>query len=133
MHVPLVLAGPGIPKGRSDALVYRMDLFPTFAACAGATLPEGVEGRNLRPVIQGRTARVREVLYTGYGDCMRAIRDDRWKLIRYPRVDVTQLFDLGADPREMNNLAGEPQHAARVTELAALLEKEWPPTATPSR
>lgn len=37
MHVPLVIAGPGIPRGQSDALVYLMDLFPTLVELAGAS------------------------------------------------------------------------------------------------
>lgn len=124
MHVPLVFAGPGIPNGKSRALVYLMDLFPTFSDFAGAPLPEGVEGKSLRPVIEGRIAKVRDVLYTGYRDCMRSIRDDRWKLIRYPLVDRTQLFDLAADPHELHNLAAQPEHAAQVARLSALLEIE---------
>lgn len=54
----------------------------------------------------------------------RAVRDDRWKLIRYPQVNQTQLFDLKTDPDERTNLAGDPAHAAKITELTALLEKE---------
>ena len=124
MHVPLVIAGPGIPKGKSDALVYLMDLFPTFCEFAGGKIPASVEGKSLLPVIQGRTNKVRDVLYTAYRDCQRAVRDDRWKLIRYPIVDKTQLFDLSVDPLELRNLAYEPAHAARVAELTAVLEKE---------
>jgi arylsulfatase A-like enzyme len=124
MHVPLVFAGPGIPRGKSDALVYLMDLFPTFADYAGAKLPDGVEGQSLRPILSGKKAKVRGVLYTGYRDCMRSIRDDRWKLIRYPLVDRTQLFDLQNDPRELNNLADRPEQAPKVAELTRLLEKE---------
>jgi arylsulfatase A-like enzyme len=124
MHVPMVLAGPGIPKGRSDALVYLMDLFPTFAGFGGAKLPEGVEGKDLRPVIEGRQSKVREVLYTGYRQCQRAVRDDRWKLIRYPLVDQTQLFDLQNDPHELSNLAAKPEHAAKLAEMTAKLKAE---------
>jgi len=124
MHVPCVFAGPGIPKGRSDALVYLMDLMPTFAELGGAKVPAGVEGKSLRPVIEGKSPGVRDVLYTGYRDCMRAVRDDRWKLIRYPLVDRTQLFDLSSDPRELANLAEKPEHAAKLAEMTALLQKE---------
>lgn len=131
MHVPLVLAGPGIPKGRSDALVYLMDLFPTFAEFAGAKIPEGVEGRSLVPILAGQQTKVRDVLYTAYRDCQRAIRDERWKLIRYPLVNVTQLFDLGSDPHELNNLADQPEHRAKLAELTALLKKEMENYADP--
>jgi arylsulfatase A-like enzyme len=124
MHVPLVIAGPGIPKGKSEALVYLMDLFPTFADFAGATIPAGVEGKSIVPILTARQTKVRDVLYTAYRDCQRSIRDDRWKLIRYPLVDRTQLFDLSTDPHELKNLADQPAHAAKITELTALLEKE---------
>jgi len=132
MHVPCVVAGPGIPQGRSDALVYLMDLFPTFCDFAGSPVPAGVEGRSLVPVIRGQSPKVRDVLYTGYRDGQRAIRDDRWKLIRYPLVDRTQLFDLSADPHELNNLANEPSHATRVSAMTALLQQEMHAYADPA-
>jgi arylsulfatase A-like enzyme len=59
-----------------------------------------------------------------YKNVQRAVRDERWKLIRYPQVDRTQLFDLQSDPHETNNLAAQPAFAAKVTELTALLESE---------
>ena len=124
MHVPLVVAGPGIPKGKTDAFVYLMDLFPTFVDFAGATIPDGVEAKTLRPIIEGKAPKIRDVLYTAYRNCQRAIRDDRWKLIRYPLVDMTQLFDLFADPHELTNLADKAEHAAKVVKMTASLEKE---------
>ena len=124
MHVPLVIAGPGIPKGKSEALVYLMDLFPTFCDFAGAKIPAAVESKSLVPVILSQTNRVRDALYTGYKDCQRSVRTDRWKLIRYPLVDKTQLFDLRADPLELNNLAYDSKYATQLREMTALLEKE---------
>lgn len=46
-----------------------------------------------------------------YQAVQRAIRDDRWKLIRYPEVNVTQLFDLEADP--LNSTTSPPTPITR--------------------
>lgn len=124
MHVPCVIAGPGIPKGKSKAFVYLMDLFPTFAEFGGVPLPEGVEGKSLMPIISGKEIKVRDLCYTGYRNCQRAVRDQRWKLIRYPLVDQTQLFDLQNDPYELTNLASRSEYTAKITEMMTLLEQE---------
>ena len=124
MHVPFVIAGPGIRHGKSDAFVYLMDLFPTVAGIGGAALPEGIDGKSLMPVINGTQPKVRDLLYTGYKDCQRSIRDERWKLIRYPLVNQTQLFDLQADPHELANLAAKPEHAAKANEMMEMLQAE---------
>ncbi len=115
--VPLILAGPAVPSGRSGALVYLLDIYPTVADLTGAAVPSGVDGASFRPVIDGRATRARPDLFLAYRHVQRALRDDRWKLIRYPEVDVTQLFDLQADPGEARNLAAEPAQAARVARM----------------
>jgi arylsulfatase A-like enzyme len=48
---------------------------------------------------------------------------DSYKLIRYPQVDVTQLFDLETDPDEMHDLSKEPAHADRIARMTAQLAK----------
>ena len=65
--------------------------------------------------------KLRDNLFTSYRDVQRAIRTDRWKLIRYPQVDQTQLFDLKNDPHELKNLAGQPEQAEKIKELLALM------------
>jgi arylsulfatase A-like enzyme len=67
---------------------------------------------------------VRDTLFTAYRDVQRSVRDDRWKLIRYPLVDHTQLFNLQDDPDELVNLANDPAQAGRVAQLTRLMQ-EW--------
>ena len=123
MHVPLVFSGCGIAKGQSAALAYLFDVYPTVCELTGVPVPPGLDGKSLAPVLQGKAAKVREFAFTAYRDVQRAIRDDRWKLIRYPQIDKTQLFDLSADPHEMNDLAAKAEYDDKVKELTAALER----------
>jgi arylsulfatase A-like enzyme len=59
-----------------------------------------------------------------YKNVQRSVCDGQWKLIRYPQVDRTQLFDLRSDPSEVNDLAGKPEHSERIKGLLTLLAKE---------
>lgn len=126
MKVPLIFAGPGVPKGGSDSLIYLLDVFPTVADFAGANVPGTIDGRSFKPVITGKAKSVRDELFFSYRHVQRAWRDDRWKIIRYPEVNVTQLFDLKSDPNELNNLAEKPEHAAHATALLAKLKAAQP-------
>ena len=123
MKSPLVFAGPGIPHGASDALIYLLDIYPTVLDLVGAVKPAGIDGQSFRPVLTGSARAARPELFFAYRDVQRAWRDDRWKLIRYPQVNVTQLFDLQTDPDEMKNLADLPAHKPRVEQLLAKLKE----------
>ncbi|MEI6819652.1 MAG: sulfatase-like hydrolase/transferase [Verrucomicrobiota bacterium] len=123
MHVPLIFAGPRIKKGETNALAYLYEVYPTLCDLADIPVPTGLDAKTLAPVIEGRQPKIRDALFTAYKDCQRAIRDDRWKLIRYPWIDKTQLFDLQADPHEMNDLSAKPESAEKIKELTELLEK----------
>jgi arylsulfatase A-like enzyme len=122
MKSPLVFAGPGIPSGKSEALVYLLDIYPTVCELAGAAVPPGIDGRSFRPVLAGKAPRVREELFFSYMSVQRALRDERWKLIRYPQVNVTQLFDLQADPEEIRDLSTDPAQATRIEQMLARLQ-----------
>jgi arylsulfatase A-like enzyme len=54
----------------------------------------------------------------------RAVRDDRWKLIRYPQINKSQLFDLANDPHERHDLSGDAENAGRMKGLSTLMQ-DW--------
>lgn len=124
MKSPLIFSGPGIPQNESStALVYLYDIFPTVCNLTSTTIPNGVEGSNLTPIWKGKSDRVRDSLFTTYEDLMRAVRDDQWKLIRYPQINKTQLFDLKTDPHELHDLSQKSRQKQRVQNMLTLLKK----------
>ena len=124
MKIPLLFAGPGIQPGRSEALAYLHDIFPTVCEFVGAAKPKGIDGLSLAPVVSGRADRVREALMLAYMDTQRSVRDSRWKLIRFPKIDRTLLFDLSTDPREVTDLSGDPANKGTIDRLLTLLAAE---------
>lgn len=120
---PLVLAGPGVPIGKSSALVHLLDIYPTVCDMVGTEVPANIDGRSFRPVMAGQSKTARSEVFLAYMDKQRALRDSRYKLIRYPHVNVTQLFDLQNDPDEMNDLAREPDQKDRVQSMLKKLEE----------
>ena len=123
MRCPLIVRGPGIPHGSTDAFTYLFDLFPTLLGLGSAEAPPGIDGRDLAALWSGEgDAAWRRSLFLPYQDLMRAVRDERYKLIVYPKVDHRQLFDLAEDPDELQNLAADPAHGQTLARLEALLE-----------
>lgn len=134
LHVPLLMRGPGIPAGlRVDAPVSSIDLVPTIAAAAGATLPEGVEGLDLASFWSGGDGspfyeralhaeasggHVWDVVAPGLFPSYRSIRRGRFKLVHRSSDDAFALYDLVADPGEHTDLS------TRFPEQAASLRSE---------
>ncbi len=124
MKSPLFFTGPGIPRGGTDALAYLFDIYPTVCELIGAPLPPGLDGQSLAPIIAGRAATVRDTLFLAYRDDQRAVRDARWKLIRYPGINLAQLFDLQEDPDERHDRASDPSQASRLERMTDLM-RNW--------
>jgi arylsulfatase A-like enzyme len=125
IRVPLVISGPGIPAGkRTDAMCYLFDVLPTLGKLCDVPAPKTSEGIDFGAVLHDPATPARTHLMFAYRNVQRATRDERWKLIRYPLADKTQLFDLQTDPQEMTNLAGLPAHAAKLKELIGVLQSQ---------
>ncbi len=124
MNSPLFFAGPGIPRGGTEALAYLFDIYPTVCELIGVPVPHGIDGQSLAPIIAGRAAKVRDTLFLAYRDDQRAVRGSRWKLIRYPGINLAQLFDLQEDPDERHDRAGDPYQASRIERMTDLIS-DW--------
>lgn len=140
MHAPLIIAGPTVttaglarpavatadlPEQQTrDALVYLYDILPTLCGLAGVVPPPGIDGYDLSPIIRGEVPEVRNSLFTVYSTTQRAVKNHRWKLIRYPAIDHTQLFDLRNDPYELRNLADDTTYRAVRDRLWSELERQ---------
>ena len=124
MKAPLIFSGPGIAKGNSNAFGYLHDIFPTTCDLCGIEVPKGLDGESQEPVIRDTAKRVRASIFTSYRDVQRAIREDDWKLIVYPKINKAQLFDLKSDPDEVKDLSDDFVHAERKKALLVLLKAE---------
>ncbi len=125
MKVPLIIVGPGIPRNKSThAFTYLFDLFPTLCDVAGIPVPQDLDGESLRPLWEGKKDRIRDSVFLPLLEIQRAVRDERWKLICYPKIGHMQLFDLQNDPDEIQNLIDRPDHQGQVARLLALM-KQW--------
>ncbi len=125
MKSPLIFCGPGIPEGKqSEAFSYLYDIYPTLCALTGIEGPKSLEGYDLSAIWSGKKTQVRDSVFLPYTNTQRSVREKRWKLIVYPQINHSQLFDLKKDPLERENLAENPQYAAQKQKMQELM-KQW--------
>ena len=117
----------------------HIDLVPTLLDLSGNALPDTLQGKSLVPVMKGERALDRDVFvqwngtsdelpdrFLGSRDINRmltlpwrsVITPDRWKL-NLCAGDQCELYDLNADPYEMNNLYNDPDQRDRIIDMAA--------------
>lgn len=124
VRAPLIVSGPDLPAGvKRDAPVYIQDLVPTTLELAGVERPDEMQFKSLLPLIRNESAQSYEAIYGGYLKLQRMVRQGDYKLIHYPKIAKTLLFNLNEDPHEMNNLADDPANTARIAELSKAFER----------
>ena len=131
-RVPLIVVAPGVttPGSKSGEAVSLSDLYPTLTELAGLERPVHVDGRSLVPLLRDpETAREEPAVIT-YGYNNHAVRDERYRYIRYADGSE-ELYDHESDPNEWHNLAGRRGYAGVIAELARYLPAENVPAAGP--
>lgn len=118
LHVPLILAVPGIAARRVPDFVGVVDVLSTVLELAGLARAEPAEGESLVPLLSGATregAPLLAEIRLKDGFHANALLRGRYKLIEDVSGDRLLLFDLLEDPREQHDLAAsEPALAAAL-------------------
>jgi arylsulfatase A-like enzyme len=127
IRVPLIVAGPGVPAGRTvDTVTSSIDLAPTFEQIAGAHSPFAHDGSSMLDQWHGRPASSgwppgvlvehrfttlpgdpdRQGTRTGNSPDYEAVRTADYLYVEYATGD-REYYDLRTDPDELDNIADE--------------------------
>lgn len=134
IRVPLLIRGPGIPKGVSvDDLAINADLAPTILDATGATTPISQDGRSLLPFAKnpdrfhGRELLIEQQSPDGddgepTGVEYAAVRTSKYVYVENATGEL-ELYDLEADPFQLTNQAANPSFAEPRAALAGRLAR----------
>lgn len=129
LRVPLIVHDPRVPdseRGKvTDAIALNLDLPSTFLDWAGVEIPERYQGASLEPIVAGdapadwRTESFHEhFAVRNRIPAFEGIRRADFKYVRYfDHGNHEFLHDLKADPDELVNLAGDPDHRETLEEM----------------
>lgn len=133
IRIPFIVRYPqGItkPGQRADQMILNVDLAPTLLELAGLEPPARMEGESFAPVLASAEAPGREAwLYEYFRDYPYrnephyAVRTLDRKYIEFEGRRDPELYDLEADPKEMDNLYGRPGWEEEAARLKKLLDE----------
>lgn len=138
IRVPFVVKGPDIkPNSQCDVPVVGWDLLPTLCEWAGKkmSVSEKLDGGSFASLVRsegrGYVDRPTEkLIFHRYNNSYphSAVIDGNFKIIKFWKSGIVELYDLGKDPGELNNIAGEYPKKAKELEraLSAYIEKVNP-------
>jgi arylsulfatase A-like enzyme len=124
IRIPTALTGPGFESGgRLKEMISLIDIPPTLLDACNIPIPEDMQGRSILPLTKGRVSDWPEEIYVEIYDTYlsRCVRTKRWKYsVRKTEKGAEEgsswvfeedfLYDLLADPYELNNLVGFDSH-----------------------
>jgi arylsulfatase A-like enzyme len=139
LKVPLVIRGPGVPKGQTvDGQVSNIDFAPTLLDMANVKAGRTMDGVSLLPTIDNPKKRPKRAIEiealqplfanpnipaNGWDRPYTGVRTDRYTYVVWTETGEKELYDRQTDPYELDNLAGDPAYGAVEADLAAKLVK----------
>ncbi|WP_114749768.1 sulfatase-like hydrolase/transferase [Pleomorphovibrio marinus] len=121
IRVPLMVYDPRIKQHvDSEEMAANVDVPATILDLAGVEIPANYQGKSLLPVVKGERLSRDTVLIEHLWDFenippSEGLRSAEWKYFRYINdKSFEELYHLTDDPKEINNLAKDPQHASTL-------------------
>jgi N-acetylglucosamine-6-sulfatase len=121
-RVPLLMRGPGIPRGvRISQAVVNVDLAATLVQAAGATPTRTLDGTSLLPIVRDRDRFLGRDILLETPDYW-AIRTPRYVFVVHRQGD-RELYDFAVDPEQLVSVHARADYADERTRLAARLAR----------
>jgi iduronate 2-sulfatase len=146
-RVPLIIAPPKSPNAgrKTEALVELLDLYPTLVGLCGLSVPQGLDGTSLVPILNDPQASVKTAALTqhprpayydreetkaptsmGYSARTARFRYTEWRDWQSGTTIARELYDHQKDPDETRNVAGSEEYREDVQRCAAQLQALHP-------
>lgn len=128
VHIPLVIYDGRAPAGKTvDEFVLNIDLAPTLLEWAGVPIPDSVDGKSLRSLLEGQSEGWRASFLTEAwagreGVTFNGVHEGQWSYIDYGDGEI-ELYDLQVDPYQLDNLAQDDAYADTLKKLQAELAR----------
>ena len=135
IRIPFLISMPDTEKGQTDSLACLLDLGRTILDMAGCQPYIGMQGENLRPILEAPISKVRDsvlieeayqadFLGIGKNTTLRTLVTKNARLTLYHGLEDGELYDLEVDPLETNNLFNKPEGQTLKIDMMARLIQE---------
>ena len=127
IRIPLIITGDKYPKNKkSDFTIHLADIYPTLLTYKSSKTSDGGNFPIMLDTNGSDTTRNLYFEHSIFPDISMVakhygIRTARHKLIHYHQFDEWELFDLGEDPDEQNNIFERTENESLVNDLTKLL------------
>ena len=140
-RVPLIISAPQKKKGQvCRKLVELVDMYPTLVELAGLSLPNGLEGTSIVPLLDDPKRSWKKAAFTqfprpayhkksfdamGYSIRTEEFHYVEWIDVKKKQPIAIELYDHRLDPYELTNLADRQEHKPTLRKLGRLLDDGW--------